>query len=166
MRRRPAQTTMYAALLAILTGVLSVAPAAADDKWRSAYAETTETLRVVGLALLTWRFEMLPEPIAIEGRNRHFVEDLPVISADELERHLVPDRLESLPRADAWGRALEFRVDREAEGEPIVLIRSRGADGRWDGRVYTAGAVAPGGSADDLVWADGYFVRWPDAADD
>lgn len=49
------------------------------------------------------------------------------------------------------------------DGNQVMLIRSPGRDGVYSDQAgtYTLGAFPPGNYDEDLVWADGYFIRWP-----
>jgi hypothetical protein len=42
-----------------------------------------------------------------------------------------------------------------------MAIRSAGRDGAFSGDTYTAGAFDPLDYDQDIVWADGVFIRWP-----
>jgi hypothetical protein len=42
-----------------------------------------------------------------------------------------------------------------------MLIRSMGQDQLADGTDYEVSSFEPTDYARDIVWADGFFVRWP-----
>jgi hypothetical protein len=69
------------------------------------------------------------------------------------------------PLVDGWGRPIEVRgwLDPREPGLPRFLLRSAGADGRFED-VYLAGPFPAGRTEQDIVWADGAFVREPDPA--
>ena len=46
-------------------------------------------------------------------------------------------------------------------GELVMSVRSPGADGRFDGDRYAVGSFDSADANADIVWVDGYFVRWP-----
>ena len=63
---------------------------------------------------------------------------------------------------DGWGHPLEYYLNTENPTAPQVMgIRSPGRDGTFSGGRYTVGAFDPGDFDEDIVWADGTFVRWP-----
>ena len=43
----------------------------------------------------------------------------------------------------------------------LIALRSYGQKGAADGATYTTGAFEPTDYEQDIVWADGFFVRWP-----
>ena len=42
-----------------------------------------------------------------------------------------------------------------------MAVISPGRGGTTDGSTYSVGSFAPTDYDNDIVWADGYFVRWP-----
>jgi trans-aconitate methyltransferase len=45
--------------------------------------------------------------------------------------------------------------------EPLLSIRSAGADGAFDTDTFTRGPYPPADAGRDIVWVDGYFASWP-----
>jgi type II secretion system protein G len=84
------------------------------------------------------------------------------VTQSQLDTLLVPTYAKSLPLKDGWGRDFAFGLD-QAIGGPAATtyaIRSRGADGTFDGTTYTAGPMS---SFDcDIVYANGAFVTFPE----
>jgi hypothetical protein len=90
------------------------------------------------------------------------VTEVPLISYADLKGLLVPKYIAELPVLDPWGQPYEYRLNREpAATQRVMAVRSGGADGRFTGNAYAIGAFPPGDAEQDLVWVDGYFVRWP-----
>jgi hypothetical protein len=86
----------------------------------------------------------------------------PPITEKELTDLLVPQYLAKVPTADAWGHPYEVRVNvKDVLAEKVLLIRSPGRDGVYSGQAYEIRPIPPESYDEDLVWADGYFVRWP-----
>jgi hypothetical protein len=46
-----------------------------------------------------------------------------------------------------------------------MVIRSSGADGIFSGNRYELGGFQPVDADQDLVWMDGFFIRWPQGKD-
>ena len=75
---------------------------------------------------------------------------------------LVPGYVPFVPVKDAWGNLLEYRIETGSfDSTGVLAIRSRGLDGQFSGDTYTYGPFTSTLYHEDLVWADGYFVRWP-----
>jgi hypothetical protein len=91
----------------------------------------------------------------------------PELEPSELQERLSPLYLppRTLPFVDGWGRPLELRGWLEPRDPtlPRFLVRSAGADGRFDA-VYRAGPFAAERVSEDIVWADGAFLREPEPA--
>lgn len=162
--------------LALVLGLGVVAltdalPTNGDD--RDAAKVTITLMRNVGTAAVAWvEDQSLPERSqdSASGDDSKPIfdwSDCPAISYGELVERLVPKYLEELPVADGWDTAFEYCLA-DAETAPYryaLGIRSAGADGAFSGTTYEPGAFPIGKSDNDIVWADGYFVRWPTASD-
>jgi hypothetical protein len=87
----------------------------------------------------------------------------PGVQHAELEELLVPAYLRELPAEDAWDRPLQFCLDRRLAGsEQQYGVRSAGSDGRYGTDRYEVGGFPDTSLDADLVWMDGYFIRWPE----
>lgn len=87
----------------------------------------------------------------------------PAVQRAELEALLVPAYLRELPAEDAWERPLQFCLDRRLAGsEQQYGVRSAGSDGRYGTDRYEVGGFPDTSLDADLVWMDGYFIRWPE----
>ncbi|MBW8876693.1 MAG: hypothetical protein JF614_17150 [Acidobacteria bacterium] len=90
------------------------------------------------------------------------VESSPLISLQDLEDYLIPKYIEVIPEVDGWGSPYEVRLNTDnLMGKTVMSIRSPGRDGRYSSDVYTVEGCDPTDYDQDLVWADGFFVRWP-----
>jgi hypothetical protein len=88
---------------------------------------------------------------------------LPPISRDDLTTLLVPKYIPEIPAADGWGHPYEFYLNtRDLDAKVIMGLRSAGKDGQFSGSAYNVEGFSPTDEAQDIVWMDGYFVRWPD----
>ena len=156
-------TASLAAAVALLAATSIPAETAAPsvDPMR----ETLDSVRTVGAALFFWGrdegFCCNEEPAADSMPPEADLSRIAVLSAKELEALLVPRYLTSLDLTDGWGRELEVRVDRSRRGWDVMAVRSAGADGKLEGERYSRGAFDKNHQEADIVWADGFFVRWP-----
>jgi hypothetical protein len=90
------------------------------------------------------------------------VETSPLISRQDLEDFLVPKYIQEIPEIDGWGSPYEVRLNTDdVMGKTVMSIRSPGRDGRYSAEVYTIEGFDPTDYDQDVVWADGFFVRWP-----
>ena len=168
MQRKPIVLSFLAIVL-----VAAAAPArGAEAKAADPRRVTLDTIREVGRALYYWAVDVAGEREAhpqADGKPREQPptvrwNDCPAVTYEEARSLVVPRYLAELPRTDAWGNPLELCVDREgvkAKGQLVLGVRSAGADGKFDGNVYTVGAFDRAQLDHDLVWLDGYFIAWP-----
>lgn len=113
---------------------------------------------VVGAGMLSWLTDQVGAAAAGACGVPADLLDFELISRTDLESLLVPLYLAEVPELDPWGGAYEYYLDGPPAMEHLLAIRSPGSDGAFQGTAYAPGPVVD--TADDLVWADGYFVRW------
>lgn len=128
--------------------------------------ETIDAIRSLGTVLLAqWLERHPPKPGDAAGAEPEPTEadlaKIPRLSSDEIRSRLAASGHPTLVIEDGWGRALEVRLFDGDRSRDVLSIRSCGSDGRCDGDRYAIGAFDSADSAADIVWADGYFVRWP-----
>jgi hypothetical protein len=84
------------------------------------------------------------------------------LTADTLAQELVPQYIETIPERDGWKKPYEYYLKIDDFGaDQVMAVRSAGLGGAYMGDVYVPGAFDPTDYAQDIVWADGLFVRWP-----
>jgi hypothetical protein len=151
---------------------------------KSAQRETVADIRNVGTALFSWLTDQVesdaPAPDSVlepESESPCLswktkdveckvaqIDKLPLISWEDLTKLLVPTYIGSVPEKDAWGNPYEYRLDtKHFLNKSVMAIRSAGKDGAFSGTQYESGAFAPAEEDQDLVWKDGFFVRWPES---
>ena len=156
-------TASLAAAVLLLTATCISAETAAPavDPMR----ETLDSARTVGAALYSWGrdqgFCCSGEAPADSMPPEADLSRIAVLSAKELEALLVPRYLTNLELTDGWGRELEVRLDRSRRSWDVMAVRSAGADGKLEGDSYSRKAFDKSDPEADIVWADGFFVRWP-----
>ncbi|MFY9821887.1 MAG: hypothetical protein WAM82_10925 [Thermoanaerobaculia bacterium] len=144
--------------------------------------QTLADIRRLGTALYTWLKDQVaatvaereaesaaagePPPqdpdVANAKRQTYDVQDNPLISREDLEDFLVPDYLAQIPETDGWGNPYEVRINTDnLMARTVISIRSPGRKGYYSGDVYKVGGFDPTDFDQDIVWADGFFVRSP-----
>ena len=176
---------------AVLLAVSLAPPAAAQRptppqsvESATAQTQTIRDMRTVGTALFAWLADQVTTAESNESTYTPDVESgcisrhkggacdsadfdrVPLISHAELTRLLVPDYIESIPEKDGWGNPYEYRLDRQhVFNTGVLAIRSTGSDGTFSGHRYESGTFSPLDTVEDLVWMDGFFLRWPERKD-
>lgn len=121
---------------------------------------TVAEMKLVGHALYAWVTDQIGAGAA--GQRSVSLYLYRGIATADLERLLVPTYLKKLPSHDAWGHPYEYYIDSENMlRENLMAIRSPGRDGVFSGKKYDFGSFPASEFDEDLVWIDGYWLRWP-----
>jgi len=132
---------------------------------------TVADIRNLGTALYTWLVDQGPLPDITKtglGKVVH-LQSCPVVTAEQLRQMLVPKYLQDVPTTDGWGHPIEMRFDPKAlrakhAVEHVMCLRSPGRDGKLSGDSYKIESFPQDDMDQDIVWCDGWFVRWPEKA--
>lgn len=117
--------------------------------------------KLAGTAMMSWLTDQTSAAAA--GQGELFTISLySVASFDDLTGLLVPQYTPKLSRYDAWNSEFDYRLN---IGDPnktqVMAVRSLGRDAVVEGSVYTSGGFDSLDFDKDIVWADGFFVTWP-----
>lgn len=90
------------------------------------------------------------------------------VSYEELVSYLHPRDdffyMRWIPDVDGWKNPIEYYFAGSSIPPDRILIRSAGCRGEFAEGDYQTGPFANTDYEQDIVWADGRFVRWPGAA--
>lgn len=153
-------------------------PAASPDPELQA-EETMTAIRNSGTVLMSWltdayrenppaetaETEASPREDRIDPTEYDWNDCLP-ISHEKLVEMMEGIYIAEMPQHDAWGHELEFclAVDDIHRDGIIAGIRSPGRDGVFDDAPYQPGAYSVSDLDRDMVWINGFFIAWPQAA--
>ena len=142
-------------------------PASTDEE---AQKRTVADIRNTGTAMFSWLTDQVGAAAAGQSQTDSFNEvDLDrysVLSPEELREILVPMYMQQIPERDGWGNPYEYYLNVENPlAEQVMGIRSPGEDGKFSADSYTVTSFEPEDFDEDIVWADGFFVRWPQRKD-
>jgi hypothetical protein len=138
--------------------------AASDEE---AQRRTVADIRNTGTAMFSWLTDQVGAAAAGQSQTAEPLDEVdmdeyPVLSAEELREILVPQYMQQVPERDGWGNPFEYYLNVENPlAQQVMSIRSPGRDGRFSTDSYTVTAFDPDDLDQDIVWADGFFVRWP-----
>lgn len=132
-----------------------------DDATRQ--KRTVDDMRGTGRALFSWLTDEIGAAAAGRIERRVDLGDYPPILPGDLTTILVPHYLKKLPTLDGWSHSYEYFLNvRNPLAQQVAAIRSSGRN-RWvDGNVYIVEPFDADDYDQDIVWADGFFVRWPE----
>ena len=137
---------------------------ALDDQ--EAQKRTVADIRNVGTAMFSWLTDQVGAAAAGQSETpapkEVALSDYPEISHEELAGILVPQYILEVPATDGWGNEYEFHLNTENPlAAQVMSIRGPGREGAFSTDTYTVTSFDPTSFDEDIVWADGFFVRWP-----
>lgn len=129
---------------------------------------TVAELRNVGTAWMSWLTDQVGAAASGAAKN-YDATGFSEPSYVELFGYLHPEStffyMQEVPQFDAWSYPLRFGQADSLVASNVLILCSGGGDGVLIDdtctKNYEVGAFVATDFAQDLVWADGYFVRWP-----
>jgi len=149
------------AVIGIITAMLI--PNLLDAFQKAKSKRTMADMKIIGTAMFSWLTDQ--SAAAAAGAIATTV-DLtgygPQIQASDLTTVLVSQYIQAIPKIDGWKRPFQYylRVD-NPHATHVAAIRSLGRDGVAEGDTYTITGFDPTDYDRDIVWADGFMVRYP-----
>ena len=148
------------AIIGLLAAMLI--PNLLDALQKAKQKKTMADQRLLGGAMMGW----LTDEVSAAAAGAQLTQlDLAIyspITAPNLFKELVPTYIQDIPAYDGWKKPYDLYLDTVLPiDENVMAIRSAGMGGVTAGDSYVAGAFEPTAFEEDLVWADGFFVRWP-----
>ena len=153
------EVLVVVAIISIIAGLLI--PNFISSLHKAKQKRTMAEIHETGKAMFSWLTDQMGAAAAgaqsVDVSSYGTAIDIP-----DLSTLLAPDYINRVPERDAWGHSLEYflRTDNVAASR-VMLIRSPGLDGSFSGDDYTHSAFTTTDFDQDIVWADGIFIRWP-----
>jgi prepilin-type N-terminal cleavage/methylation domain-containing protein len=148
------------AIIGLIAGM--IVPNLFDAMMKAKQKKTVAEIRITGTAMMLW----LSDEASASAAGSVVTVDLgnyDPISEAELSVQLVPEYVSPMPTTDGWKRPYDFYLNVDTPlARHVMAIRSAGRGQTPDGDVYTSGPYSPTDYDRDIVWTDGFFVRWPD----
>jgi len=159
-------TVALCGLAIALSPWVKVARADAPTTDEEAQRRTVADIRNLGTAMFSWLTDQVGAAAAGQSEKPNPPEvdfaDYPEISHADLETILLPDYIVSVPELDGWESPYEVYLNTvNPMAEKVMSIRSPGRDGVFSDTAYTVTSFDPESFDEDIVWADGFFIRWP-----
>jgi len=124
---------------------------------------TMADMRITGTAMFSWLSDQVGAAAAgASSTNVDLGSYGGVKQASDLTSILVPAYLQVVPVLDGWKAPFDYYVNlADLSGRRVLAIRSKGRDFTASGNDYTVSNFEPTDYNQDVVWADGFMVRWP-----
>ena len=152
------------AIIGLISAILI--PNLLDALQKAKQKKTLGTIRDVGTAWLSWMTDEVSAAAA--GSNQFDYETLETIEATDLRKLLIPQDgvryAAAVPNWDSWGNPLHYAMAEDLRSAARALaVRSYGRDGVEGptGPPYPMGPFLVTEYAEDIIWSDGFFIRYP-----
>ncbi|HEX5759358.1 MAG TPA: prepilin-type N-terminal cleavage/methylation domain-containing protein [Thermoanaerobaculia bacterium] len=149
------------AIIGIIAAIL--VPNLIDALQRARQKRSLANMQLAGTAMMAWLTDQAAAAAAGAATNDVDLGGYVAISAANLEKELISTYMQELPRLDGWKTPFDFYLDTANPlGREVMAIRSRGRDRVATGDTYTPGGFETTDYDQDIVWTDGFMVRWPE----
>jgi prepilin-type N-terminal cleavage/methylation domain-containing protein len=151
------------AIIGIIASMLI--PNLLDAMQKAKQKRTMADMRITGTAMFSWLTDQVGAAAAGQNSSNVVLSSYgSVQTVANLENMLVPAYLQNVPPIDGWKFPYEYYLKTTATGlheRQIMLIRSRGRNNSFEAAEYTVTGFDATDYNQDIVWADGFMVRWP-----
>ena len=167
LRNREKGFTLIELLIVIvIIGIIAaiLIPNFLDSLNKAKQKRTMGDMRDIGTAMFAWVTDMAQGSAAGAVVNLANYTD---ITQANLEATLVSQYIQEIPTFDGFKNPYAYFLETDltvlGTATYIMAIRSQGKDGTV-GTTYTSGGFEPTDYGQDIVWAEGFFVRYPQKA--
>jgi prepilin-type N-terminal cleavage/methylation domain-containing protein len=151
------------AIIGIIASMLI--PNLIDALQKAKQKRTIADLRITGTAMFSWLTDQVGAAAAGQTNSSVVLASYgPAQSVSTLTSVLVPTYLQVVPPLDGWKFPYEYRlkIGSKVHDRQVMLIRSQGRNKTFDSSSeYTVTSFDSTNYDEDIVWADGFMVRWP-----
>ncbi|MBV8200124.1 MAG: type II secretion system protein [Acidobacteria bacterium] len=150
------------AVIGIIAAMLI--PNLLDALQKAKQKRTMGDMKIIGTAMFSWITDQ--SAAAAAGASASVVDLTQYgtqLTAPNLTTVLVSQYIQSIPTLDGWQSPYQYylRTD-NPHAVQVMAIRSLGRDKTAEGDQYTVTAFDPTDYDRDIVWADGFMVRYPE----
>jgi type II secretion system protein G len=149
------------AVIGIIVAMLI--PNLLDAFQKAKQKRTMADMKVIGTAMFSWLTDQSSAAAAgAVGTAIDLTQYGTQVAPADLSTVLVSQYIQSIPVLDGWQSPFQYylRTD-NPHGTQVMAIRSLGRDKTADGDQYTITGFDPTDYDRDIVWADGFMVRYP-----
>ncbi|HEX5716860.1 MAG TPA: prepilin-type N-terminal cleavage/methylation domain-containing protein [Thermoanaerobaculia bacterium] len=150
------------AIIGIIVSMLI--PNLLDAMQKAKQKRTIADVRITGTAMFSWLTDQVGAAAAGQANTSVDLASYgPPRPVAALESLLTPAYLQVVPPLDGWKFPYEYylKTGTLVHERQIMLIRSQGRDRTFEGDEYTVTSFDSTDYNQDIVWADGFMVRWP-----
>jgi prepilin-type N-terminal cleavage/methylation domain-containing protein len=148
------------AIIGLLAAMLL--PNLLDALQKAKQKKTMADCRLTGGAMMSWLTDQASAAAAGGSVTTVDIGNYAAITPAALKALITPLYIQDIPVRDGWKSNYAFYLDTVSPHDLYAIaLRSAGRGNIFESDVYTPGAFEPTDYDQDVVWADGFFVRWP-----
>jgi general secretion pathway protein G len=148
------------AIIGILAAILI--PNLLDAMEKAKQKRTVADMRIIGTAMFSWLSDEVGAAAAGAAVTSVDMGQYKPITTDDLQTLLVPQYIERIAPLDGWKNPFSFYLDpAHPLNQQVLAIGSGGRDDSAISGTYMVTGFDPTDYDQDIIWADGFFVRWP-----
>ncbi len=148
------------AIIGILAAILI--PNLLDAMQKAKQKRTVAEMRITGGAMFAWLSDEVGAAAAGAAVTSIDMGQYKAITVDDLRDLLVPQYIEYVDALDGWKHPFSYFLDpAHPLNQQVMAIGSGGRDNSAISGSYTVAGFDPTDYDQDILWADGFFVRWP-----
>jgi len=169
VNRRSGFTLIELLIVVAIVGIIMaiLIPNLLDSLQKAKQRATVAEMRSVGQAWFSWLTDQVSAAAAGSAQTFDFGSLDETLTQSELLEMLFKSSsmfyIRDVPSRDGWGHPMEYSWSGDPLSAHVMAIRSQGRDGLPgpSGDPYTLGPFAASNYDEDIVWLDGFFVRYP-----
>jgi general secretion pathway protein G len=149
------------AVIGIIVSMLI--PNLLDALQKAKQKRTMGDIKVIGTAMFSWLTDQSTAAAAGAATTSIDLTQYGTqLAPSDLTTVLVSQYIQQIPTLDGWKSPYQYylRTD-NPHGTQVMAVRSLGRDKTAEGDTYTVTAFDPTDYDRDIVWADGFFARYP-----
>jgi general secretion pathway protein G len=148
------------AIIGILAAILI--PNLLDAMEKAKQKRTVADMRITGTAMFSWLSDEVGAAAAGAAITSVDISQYKAIDLSTLRDLLTPQYIETIQKLDGWKFDYQYFLDpTNPLNQQVMAIGSGGRDRSTVGGTYSVSGFDPTDYDQDIVWADGFFVRWP-----
>jgi type II secretion system protein G len=148
------------AIIGIIAALLI--PNFLDALQKAKQKRTVADMRNIGTAMFSWLTDQVGAAAAGAAATTVDMSKYSSSDATTVSSVLVPQYVQAVPDKDGWKELYHYYLETtNVLQAQVMAIGSGGRGGTYDGSTYTVSGFDPTDYEQDIVWADGFFVRWP-----
>jgi type II secretion system protein G len=163
-RRQKGFTLIELLIVVAIIGIIAalLIPNFLDALQKAKQKRTVADIRNTGTAMFSWLTDQVGAAAAGQTTTVNLGSYGTQLTQTQLTTILTPQYLQAVPALDGWKHQYAYYLQTANPlGQQVMAIASYGRDGVADASSYTVTAFDPTDYDKDIVWADGFFVRWP-----